>query len=74
VFSFPARFWLDRPGQLRQALEMAGMHQIATEGFISSSQYSGGQIRINDTTMPIIGRIIEEIIVPECNRAGADLA
>lgn len=75
IFSFPASFWRARSTALKRALDhVASYQQIATEPAISSSQYSAGQIRISESTAKAIESVIEEIIIPEAQKAGAELA
>ncbi|WP_028763035.1 hypothetical protein [Shewanella colwelliana] len=74
IFSFPAPFWRTRDTFLREALNrVASYSLIGTEPAISSSQYSAGQIRINQSTIDSIESIIEEIILPESRAAGATI-
>tara|TARA_B110000438_G_scaffold296803_1_gene342062 strand:+ start:305 stop:718 length:414 start_codon:yes stop_codon:yes gene_type:complete len=75
IFSFPATFWRPRTIALKKALDLVASYQkVATEPAISSSQYSAGQIRISESTAKAIENVIEEIIVPEARKAGAELA
>ncbi len=74
IFSFPAPFWGSRASLLRAAMShVESFHHVATSGFVSSSQYSAGQILINAATTPAIETIITTTIIPEAQRAGAKL-
>jgi hypothetical protein len=75
IFSFPATFWRPRANALKKALDhVSSYQQVATEPAISSSQYSAGQIHISASTAEAIENVIDEIIVPEARKAGAELA
>jgi len=74
IFSFPAPFWRTRAAVLREALNRVPSYcLVGTEPAVSSSQYSTGQIRINQSTIAQIEVIVEEIVVPESRRAGASI-
>lgn len=64
VLSFPATFWRGRR-TLRMALETASVYEVPTEGFISSSQYSAGQLRITPSSIDTLLSVVKEIIIPE---------
>jgi len=70
VLSFPATFWRGR-SNLSTALNRAASYQVPTEGFISSSQYSAGQLRISTVSIETLLAVVNEIIVPEARSAGA---
>jgi hypothetical protein len=75
IFSFPATFWSLRAAALRSALaRVPGYQQRATEPAISSSQYSAGQIAMNQNTISEIESIIRDLIIPLAREAGATLA
>lgn len=74
IFSFPVSFWSARAAALKKALDrVASYQQVATEPAISSSQYSAGQICISVSTAKAIESVIEKIIIPEAQKAGAEL-
>jgi hypothetical protein len=74
VFSFPAAFWHPRQAPLQEALAaVASFDRKAPQSFISSSQYSAGQIYIKESTLPAILRVIHEIVLPVAQNAGASL-
>lgn len=70
LLSFPAAFWQGR-GELRNALRQASSFYIEPEGFVSSSQYSAGQLRITPASIDTLLSIVREIIIPEAHAAGA---
>nr|WP_312371741.1 hypothetical protein [Delftia acidovorans] len=70
VLSFPASFWRGR-SSLGAALSKASYFYIEPEDCVSSSQYSAGQLRITTSSIEILLSIINEIIVPEAQEAGA---
>ena len=74
IFSFPAAFWRSRANKLSEAIAYVGEpYKVATAGFVSSSQYSAGQLRINAASTVRIEVIIRSIVLPEAERAGAVL-
>jgi len=75
LVSFPDRFWGPRPQALAKAMNALPAHQrIRVEaGPFSSSQYSAGQLALNNRTEDEILRVVREVVVPEACRAGARL-
>lgn len=70
LLSFPAAFWSGRNG-LSVALSRASSYYIQPEGFMSSSQYSAGQLRITPSSIETLLSIVQEIIIPEARAANA---
>lgn len=70
LLSFPATFWRGRSG-LAAALGRASSFSMEPEGFVSSSQYSAGQLRITTSSIETLLSIVDEIIIPEARAAGA---
>jgi hypothetical protein len=69
VLSFPAPFWQGR-SNLNVALNRGAAYRVPTEGFISPSQYSAGQMRISSASIDTLLSIVSEIIIPETISAG----
>lgn len=70
LLSFPKAFWNGR-GSLTTALTGASSFYIEPEGFVSSSQYSAGQLRITAASIETLLSIINNVIIPEARAAGA---
>lgn len=70
VLSFPAAFWYGR-SSLNAALSRASAYYVEPDGFVSSSQYSGGQLRITTASIETLLSIVNEFIIPEARAAGA---
>lgn len=71
LLSFPSSFWRGRAG-LAVAMEKASLYRIETEGFVSSSQYSAGQIRISSASVDLLLSIVADTIIPEAKSAGCN--
>lgn len=69
LLSFPAAFWRGRTA-LAAALKQGASYYIEPEGFISSSQYSAGQLRITSSSIETLMSIINNIIIIEAQAAG----
>lgn len=70
LLSFPATFWRGRSG-LGAALSRGSSYNMEPEGFVSSSQYSAGQLRITAASIETLLSIVDEIIIPEARATGA---
>lgn len=70
LLSFPKAFWSSR-ASLGTALRRASSYYIEPEGFVSSGQYSAGQLRITAGSIETLLSIVSEIIIPEARAAGA---
>lgn len=70
LLSFPAAFWRGR-SSLGIALSRAASFYMEPEGFVSSSQYSAGQLRITPASIETLLSIVNEIIIPEAHAADA---
>lgn len=72
LISFPARFWSQHRASLNLALERFPSYlRPATEGLVSSSQFSAGQISITSESVETILTVINEVIISEARAAGA---
>ena len=69
LLSFPAPFWRGR-ANLREAIDKASSYYIEPEGFVSTSQYSAGQLRITTSSLETLLSIVNNVIIPEARTAG----
>jgi hypothetical protein len=75
LVSFPRNFWGLRPQALAAAMNSlpANQHIRLEDGPFTSSQYSAGQLALDNRTEVDIVRAIREFVIPEARRAGARL-
>lgn len=72
LISFPQNFWASRSAAFQRAMGMLpSANRIAVDGAFTSSQYSLGQLTLNSSTLPMLLKIVREVVIPEANAAGA---
>lgn len=69
LLSLPTSFWRGR-ANLRDAIDKASPYYIEPEGFVSTSQYSAGQLRITTSSLETLLSIINDVIIPEARTVG----
>jgi len=63
IFSFPRTFWINSIGELdKEMIAIERRHFIDTDGFVSPSQYSLRQLKINEDMFESLSAIVSGII------------